>query len=817
MAKLDIKVSLRILYRNKIFAFINVLGLAVGISVTIIAYLILLNDFSYDRFHKDNDRIYRVVSQIGAEPNLLFTSGVPIPLGDAIRNQVPGVEEVAPFFTTNDLTVSIPKKDQTHSYIHQKGIIFAGPSYFNIFSYKWLAGTPVAALTEPYKVVLTKHAAEYYYPDIPLNGVLGQKLILRDSLLTTVSGIVDDQKENTDLTFNVFVSRATVQTARLRSPLSSNWSVTIGYSQLFVKLAKGYALTNIRQSLEQIYYQHSAGAQNASVHQCPYRLQPLADMHFDTRFGTYFGNRIANKTTLYGLLSGAILLLLLACINFVNLSTAHAADRAKEIAIKKTLGSSRKRLVYQFLTETFILALAAGVLSILFVPILLWALADLIPPGVGFNPFKSPSVLLVLLLIIIILTLISGMYPSWVLSSFKPARILKKHTGTTGGGTGLWFRKSLILVQFIISQVFVTSVLFVGLQLRYAMNKDLGFRKDAIVYFEISNRDTVVAKKEALFNRLTSIPGIERVSLSNEPVSTRGSWSGLVKYSNGISEIEATVQQIFADTNFLPLFDIPILAGRNIQGDSALKECVINIACCQQLGFRNAKQAIGKMLNYDDKRIQIVGVMANFYQESLYEPIKPLMLASDLNNQKVFNIALSRTPGQLTGDQLKSSIDKIAESFKQIYPKDYFTYDFQSDTIAQYYKADMRLSELLKYLAVLTLFVSSMGLLGLVIYSTNNRKKEISIRKVLGASIGQIVRLFLIEFLLLLLLAFAVSIPFSYFFVHHWLNNFAYRISLSWWIFAMSGIISGVVALITVAAQAVKSAIISPSILLRAE
>jgi len=817
MARPDIKISLRTLFRHKLLGLIKVLGLAVGIAVTIVAYLILLYDLSYDRFHKDRNRIYRIVSVIGEEPNVLYTSGVPMPLGDAIRKKIPGVEDVAPFYIINDAPITISTSDQTRPYLNQKGVISTGPEFFTIFAYDWLAGTPAISLTQPYQVVLTKHAATLYYPGFPLDAVVGQKLILRDSILTTVSGIVDDLKGNTDLTFNVFVSGATFQTARLRHPLASNWAVTIGPSQLFVKLVRGYSLASIRQQLEQIYREHAAETKNKAQRPCPYQLQPLADLHFDARFGTWFGNRVANKTILYGLLAGAIFLLLLACINMINISTAQSSDRAKEIAVRKTLGASKMQLIGQFLTETFVTTLTAGILSLVLVPVTLRLLAHIVPAGVVFNPIKKPSVLLFLLLLTMVVTFFSGMYPAWILARYSPVRLFKQQIGDSGGRTVAWLRRSLVVTQFVISQVFVTCVLFVGLQLRYTLNKDLGFRKNAVVYFEISNKDTAVEKKETLLDRLQSISGVERVSLSNGPASSNSSWSGMIGYSDGHSVMEATVQQIFADTNFLPLFDIPVLAGSNIQNNSPLKECVINVACCQQLGFRDINRAIGKLIRYDNKLIEIVGVMSNFYQESLYEPIKPVMLMVDPGNERVYNVALRQTRGQQMADRWKVTIDEMATAFKDIYPRDLFTYDFQDDTIAQYYQADIRFSALLKYLAVLTVFISSMGLLGFIIYSTNKRLKEISIRKVLGASIGQIIQLFLVEFILLTVIAFAISIPISYLVVHDWLKNFAYRISMSWWIFGVSGVISGVIAMLTIAIQATKAAVINPSTLLKAE
>ncbi len=805
------KVALRTLYRNKLFASINVLGLSIGMSVTIVAFLIVMHDFSFDRHHKDEDRIYRIVSQVGAEPNILYMSGVPMPLGEAVRSQVTGVENSIAFFTINDPSITIPSAGKANIYKNQKGVVYASDEYFMLFNYKWLAGSPAISLNQPYQVVLTKSSAAQYYPGINANELIGQKLILNDSILTTVSGIVEDPSNNTDLDFHAFVSLATFQTPRLRHRLYDNWSITIPSSQLFVKLSKNYSVRLIKKQLDDIYRVHNPQSKTSVQRPPPYQLQPISNIHFDGRYRSYFGKRTANKTTLYGLILGAIFLLLLGCINFINLSTAQAADRAKEIAIRKTLGCSRKLLMLQYLRETFLMALLGAIVALCLVPITLHILPDVIPSEVVFKPFSNPSILLFALTIVFLKTLLAGIYPSWVLTRFSAVNMFKGKPQNHTNASRLLIRKGFILVQFIIAQVFIIGVVFVGLQLRYTLNKDLGFRKEAVIYFETNNKDTTLEKRDMLYNKLKSIPGISAISLSNGPAASDGVWSGLVKYSDNHGVIETTVEQKFADTNFLSLFNISIIAGRTINNYTPYKECVINKTYANVLGYKEPSQVIGKMLKYNEKTIMVVGVMADFYQESLYEPIKPLMVAYDPDNQRTFNVALGKNRDKNNTVQWTGSIVKIQHYFKEVYPSEDFAYEFQDETVERYYKADIKLSLLLKYITGLTVFISCMGLLGFILYSTNKRMKEISVRKVLGATVAQIVKLFTFEFMSIILTAFIIAVPITYWFVHSWLNSFAYRIAMSWWIFGVAGLIAASLAFIVIAFQTIRAAVVNPA------
>jgi ABC-type antimicrobial peptide transport system permease subunit len=814
---MNLKMVLRYLYKNRWFTFIKVLGLSVSICIAIVVFLTVSHEFSFDKHHKDPAQIFRVVSHFGTEPDTRYVPGVPLPLPGAISEEVTGVQEVVPLFTMLNTRISIPGAGQLKVFKNQSHVVYAGPEYFSMFHYQWIKGDPETALSKPYQVVLTRAAAHQYFPQQEPGMLIGKQLILRDSILTTVAGIVDDPEFNTDLNFRVFFSIATARTARLRHSLYSNWMATILPSQVFIKIAKGISPATIEQRLKAVYNKHFPHDKVDIKTVSPYRLQPLREIHFDPRFPPYFGNPQADKQTLYGLIIIALFLLVLGCINFINLSTAQASQRIKEIGIRKSLGGSKKHLFVQFLSEAFVITCIAIVVAVCCVPLVIDLYRDYIPAAINPMMIFTPFVPLFLFILFIAVGFLSGSYYAWTVSRIPVTKVLKGKDFGRAGGAALWVRKGLILFQFVISQFFVMATVFVGMQLNFTVNKERGFREEAVVYFETDNSDTVGTKKLVLLHKLKLIPGITKISLSNGPAAADGIWTGKVKYAMPGKETLTEVQQKYADSNFLSLFEIPLLAGRNLRDQVPMNECIINEEYSAVLGFEKPEKAIGKALLFLDKSIPIVGVVANFHQQSLHTPIKPLMILYDPRNQRIFNIALSSKKKEDTDVNRGAVLVEIAKAYKEVYPETDFDYEFQNDTIARHYASERQVSFLLKTFTGLTILISCMGLLGLTVYATNRRKKEIGIRKVMGASVAHIVRLFSFEYLTLICLAFVIAVPITYRFVHEWLNNFSYRIPISWWVFGLAGLISLVIALLTVSSQSIKAALANPADVLKSD
>lgn len=815
MFKSYIVITWRSLWKNKTFAAINISGLAIGISASLVIYLLVSYHFRFNKFEKDGDRIYRVVTDFVFSGVEYHNAGVASPLGKAVENDLTGLDEVAAFRTWNDgvkVSVADGDKSGSHTFRKQRDIIFATTDYFNLFNYHWIVGAPSTALQQPYQTVLTESNARLYFPGLPANDILGKELYFNDTVRTTITGIVEDFKENTDFTFKTFVSYSTLSASRLLSADWDQWGSTNGASQLFVKLSAGTHHAQVEKEINKLYTKYNK-PDPGNNNKTSYWLQPLGDIHFNSSYGA-FGQPLANKQVLYSLLAIAAFLLLLGCINFINLTTAQASQRGKEIGVRKAIGSSQSQLILQFLGETFLLTLIATLLSLMLVPLILSAFTGFIPEGLRLSQEIQPGILLFLILLILLVTLLSGFYPALILSGYNSSQIFKNQAYTNSGKTrNAWMRKLLTVSQFVIAQVFILATILVSKQIHYSLNKDLGFKKNAIVYFKTNDNETDTRKMDLLRNKLKAIPEIAMISLGYAPPSSGGSWSSTLKYNDGKSEIETDVQVKIGDTNYLKFYNLRLLTGENVGDGDSVNGIIINEKYAQILGFTTLQQAIGKYIKWDDERlVPIIGVVANFHQGSLREPIKPLIIANWPAMAHTFNIALNPA-----GTSWKAAFLKMEKAWGEVYPEEDFSYTFLDEEIARFYKSEQQVSRLLWWAAGLAIFISCLGLLGLVVYTTRQRTKEIGVRKILGASVAQIVSLILKDFMLLILIAFIIATPLAWLGMHKWLQQFAYQTSMSYWVFALSGVIMFAIALLALGFQIIKAALINPVKSLRSE
>ncbi len=781
-------VALRNFWRNKVFSLINIVGLSIGISASLVIFLIVSYDFNFDKFHKEGDRIYRVVSDFEFSGQAFHNSGVCAPLPGAIAKEVAGTDAVAPIYTwDDDLKIGIPYPDANKPVIlkKQKDAVFADENYFKLFAYTWVAGSAKTSLSKPYQVVFTESNAKLYFPALAASQVVGKQITVNDTIHLTVSGIVKDIEQNTDFNFKTFVSHASIENTVLKFQEWTEWGSTTSASQVFIKLSPGVQPAQMTAKVNGLYKTHHKPDPDDHS-KTSYSLQPLNDLHFSQTYGNFDNSHTAHKPTLYGLLAVAAFLLLLACINFINLTTAQASQRAKEIGIRKTIGSTKKQITIQFLSETFLLTLIATLLSIGLTPLLLKIFADFIPEGLHFSLSRQPEIILFLIGLVIVVSLLSGFYPALLLSSYKPVLVLKNQTSASGKTRSAWLRKSLTVAQFVIAQVFIIATILVSKQINYSLNKDLGFKKDAILYFNTNYYDTDKTHIGVLMERLKAIPEVAMVSRANNPPSINSTWSSTMKYNNGKKEIETDVEVKIGDTNYVKLYQLKLLAGTNLTQSDTTNAVIINETYMHVLGIKNPQQAIGKQIDWDHKK-PIVGVVADFHQKSLHEVIKPLVIANGNKRSRNVNVALQ--PQNAEGTVWKAGISKIEKAFKGIYPEDDFTYTFVDDNIAKFYTAEKNISRLLMWTTGLTIFISCLGLLGLVIYITNQRAKEIGIRKVIGATVTQLISLLSIDFIKLIVLAFVIAVPLAWWGSYTWLQNFAYKTTLSWWVFVSGGAI----------------------------
>lgn len=819
MLKNYFTVALRNFRRHKIFSFINIIGLAIGISASLVIFLIVQYDFSFDKFENGGDRIYRVVSDMKFPDNDFKNSGVPLPLIPAAKKEITGVELFAPLSTVNDLNVSINSSsaNKPDLYKKQTNIIYADDNYFKLLQYKWLAGSAQNALSDPYTTVLTESRAKTYFPNSDVSKDIGKIITYNDTIKTTVTGIVKDLDETTDFNFKEFISYKTIPADQFSD---ANWGGVSSADQFFIKLSKGTNPIAIQKQMQQQFDKHQKDAYLKNI----FSLQPLSDIHFNSDYSN-LNQRIAHRPTLYGLLAVAAILLLLGCINFINLTTAQAVQRAKEIGIRKTMGSSKRQLMFQFLSETFLLTLVATIISIILVPFIIKIFADFVPAGINAEMLASANVIIFIIALVLIVSLLSGFYPAVILSKYNPVVVLKNQAAVGSSSTrNVWIRKSLTVTQFVFAQAFIIAAIIVSQQIQYALHKDLGFKKDGIItvqtpfniaaYSDKAVRERAAGTRQALLHHLQLLPGIVNVCIGGGPPASEGANMQTMKFNDGKKDIETTVEVKNGDADYFKLYNMKLAAGSYLQQSDTLNEYVINESYARFLGFKNSRDAVGKLLKQGDRNFPIVGVVRDFYSESLHTQIKPLVFYSHLPFESTLHIALKQ---EIIPGEWKATIAQIGKTYKAFYPEEDFNYAFFDGSIAKFYESEQHTSTLLTWATALAIIISCLGLLGLVIYTTNQRIKEIGVRKILGATVTQIITLISKDFIQLVLIAFIIAVPIVWWGMNKWFENFAYHTNISVLSFAAAGILMILIAVITLSFQTLKAANQNPVKSLRTE
>ncbi|GAB4017247.1 permease prefix domain 2-containing transporter [Spirosoma koreense] len=806
-----VKTALRNLTKHKVSTLINLFGLTLGVTACLVIYLITNYELSYDTFHPDGERIYRLVgeAQYGAAGEKHPVGFVPNAMPAGIRQEIAGLETVAAFHTIES-DVLIPNGQEKPTRFESRrrmggnaDLVVVEPTYFDLFKYQWLAGDPKTALNEPFKVVLSEKKARTYFGDLPVDQVLGKEVIYEDSVRTRVAGIVKDWTQPSDFTFTDFISFATIRASQLNRSIDlDQWDDIWSASQAFVKLPPGATPAQFTAPFRRFGKAHF----QKELRLIP-ALQPLSDIHFNKDYADNY-SRKAHLPTLYGLMAIAGFILLIAAINFINLATAQSVQRAKETGVRKVLGSSRSHLVFQFLSETTFLTLLAVLIALLLANPILSVFQSLTPVGLTFN-LISWQTLAFSLVITIMTSLLSGFYPSWVLSSYQPALTLKGQTALQGGQKG-YLRKGLIIFQFTVSLVFIIGTLMVSRQLNFMRNKDLGFSTNAIIEINTlrDDRSLVLAQK------IKQLSGVERVTMEWFPPMGNSYMMTKLKYK-GKKELEMDVSAKIGDENFIPLYQLRLLAGRNYHKSDSLREMVINATYAKALGFKKPVDALNQFVEMQGKQIPIVGVVADFHQQSFHEKINATFIGYLPRQSKNIGVKLATPNGQLS--EIKTTLAGIEQAWKTVYPDNRFDYTFLDDSIAKLYEKEQKTAQLVNTATIIAILISCMGLFGLATFTAEQRTKEIGIRKVLGASVASIMALLSVDFLKLVVVALLIASPIAWWAMGQWLSDFAYKVELSWWIFALAGLLAVGIALLTVSFQSLKAALVNPVKSLRTE
>ena len=804
MIKNYLKIAFRNLYRNKAYTLLNMLGLAIGMGAALLIFLVIQFETSYDNFHPKKNSIYRIGTEFHNQDGIGYSSGAAFPVGPQLRLDFPQLKEVASFFKLGDGQITFENTATgQQKKLNEKNIFYAEPEFFRMFNFEWIAGDPKASLTEPKQVVLTQETAEKYFGD--WKSAIGKTIQLDNNLVFKVSGILKNLPVNTDFSMNLVISYNTLKNTQLNRNLT-DWVSTFGQASCFVVLPPELSARKFNADLKSFAIKHKPADYAKDV----YVAQPLKEIHFDSRFGNY-GTHSFSHSLITALILIGIFLLLIACVNFINLATAQAVNRSKEVGIRKVLGSIRSQLAFQFLGETALITVGAIAGAVCIAELSLPFLNNLLEEKMPMNFFINPIVILFIVVTGIVVTLLSGLYPALIISGFNPITALKnKVTAKMVGGISL--RRGLVILQFAIAHLLIIGMLIVVSQMDYFRNASLGFDKAAIINVPVPGDSTSHSRTDYLRNILLQNPNILNVSFSFASPSADGNWDSDFRFDNAAKSTDFSANLKWADADYFKTYNLQFVAGRPYHPNDTVNEFVVNETLLHKLGIMDPQKAIGKKINFWDgvKVAPIVGVIRDFNSYSLSKPMAPVVLSTWKDVYQTINIKIR------TGTE-KNTLSYIEKYWNAAFSKYVYKYEFLDDTIAGFYKQETQLTQLYKIFAGIAIFISCLGLYGLVSFMAVQRTKEIGVRKVLGASAANIVYLLSREFTLLIIIAFVIAGPLAYYIMHRWLENYAYRIPLDAPIFLLAIAVSIAIAWITVGYRAINAALANPVKSLRTE
>jgi len=788
--------------------FIHVTGLTLGVACCLILFLVIRQETGYDAFHAKAGRIYRVESTKAGQPEAY--AGAPLGLAGALQRDFPEVEKVVTISSNWGYLVSVDAPGGNRT-LFKESIAFADNALFSLFDYRWLTGNPRTALTEPNTILLTESYARKYFGQgqgdgYQAAGAVGQTLRLNNGVDVKVTGILQDPPANTDFGFGLLASAGTRKS--LQPDLDVNtWGGWSDNDQTYVLLTKGASPATVASRFPQMVEKYQGDGFSRRL---GYQLLPLREVHYRYNFGG------RSASVLYLQVLGVIgaFLLLIACINFVNLATAQALKRSREVGVRKVLGSSRANLAGQFLGETALLVGLSVAVAYALAWLVLPSVSGLLEVNLPAALLLDPGVLLFLAGLAGGVTLLAGVYPAWVLSGFTPALALKNRVSARTVG-GLTLRRAMLTLQLVVAQVLIIGTVVVTGQMRLFQEADLGFDQEAILVVPLGSGGT-----GALRGQLLQLPGVQNVSFSFNSASAESNFMGSLLYQTGTHTDTIRTQFKPVDTAFVDTYGIRLLAGEEFgPGDMTApgphRNILINEVFLGRMGLQHPAQALGKTVGDGTGTFSVIGVVRDFHVNSLHQRIDPTVLVID---PKFYQQAAIKV--QTAGDsrenlqRVRAGVEKV---WTRTYPHDLFSYQFLDDALAGAYQKENQALRLINVFAAIALLISCLGLYGLVSFTAVQRTKEVGIRRVLGASEAHVVGLFAKEYLWLLLIAFGMAAPLGYFYLGEWLNRFEYRIEPGPALFAIAFGVSALIALLTVGFRSLKAATANPVDSLRSE
>lgn len=795
----------RNLLRKRSSTFFNIAGLTLGITGSIVLFLLLHNMLTFDKFQSKYDRIYRVVSESDNNGEKFYTPGIPTVLTPAFKTDFPEAEEVAFTTYTQDGLILIPQRTgEPKKYYEEDGIAFTEQSFFRIFDWKPLHGDLTAAIKNPNEAVLAKSIAVKYFGR---ENAIGE-IFNFDDVDYKVTAIVDDPPGNTDFPFTIILSYETVR----KSYEEQDWGSTSSNNHNYFLLKEGVDISTLEARMADFTNKH-IGKDNYD-HRI-FNIQPLSTVHYDTRYHGYSYN-VTSKGEILTVSLIAVFLILTGCINFINLSTAESIKRSKEVGIRKSLGSSRSQLVLQFLGETSIVTLVSILLALVLSQLVLSYLNPFMDLDLNIDLMNNSAMIIFLVIIFVSVSLLSGVYPAFIMSAFKPAMVMKASSGSNSAG-GFFMRRGLVVFQFVISQLLIIGTIVIIQQMNYLKTKDMGYNKDAIIVMSIPEQETFAKNQElksskmrTLKNEIIRQAGVEHASLSNTPPSS-GNVNGTSFIMEGESDEQRKDTQVkTVDGDYITLFGLKLLAGRKLNDYDTATEYVVNRQFANIAGYDNPQDIIGKRVKIWGHLCPIVGVVEDFHTTSLHQKIEPTVLFNRLSNYRTLSI-------KVNPNNYQASIEAAKKLWEQAYPKHIFEYTFLDERIREFYESEGKMSVIIGAFTTIAIVIGCIGLFGLATFMANQRIKEIGVRKVLGASVQGIVFSFSKEFIVLIVIAFVFAAPLGWLAMRSWLQEFEYRIDVGPVIFATALVTTLIIALITVGYRSFQAATANPVNSLRNE
>ncbi|WP_200979335.1 ABC transporter permease [Echinicola sp. 20G] len=799
------KIAWRNLLKKKVYASINILGLAVGMACCLVISMYIMDELSYDQYHEKKDRIYRVIhgnSSPEADEGEVESYWVwgNAPIGPALKEEFPDIEKVVQFSGRADLLLSYG--EDTYQ---EEGVLFIDSTAFDVFSWKMIEGDAKRALVAPYSIVLTESTAKKYFGnEDPLGKTLkGSESAGRSNAGDyTVTGVMEDVPDNSHFKFNALLSMSTFRQSR--PGIFDEWGYVDSYTYFLA--SEHFNPEAFQQKVPEFLKRRRGDLGDRYT----IALEPLGDVYLNSKVQRQPGET-GSMSNIYIFSVIGIFILVIAIINFMNLSTARSMERAKEVGIRKSVGADKMSLVLQFMGESLIIVCIASVIGWLLLILGFPMVENLTGKVLELNQIISWQNIILFLGLMVLIGLLAGSYPALVLSSFKPVSVLKGINKANASGVNL--RKALVIFQFSLSVALIAGTLIVYFQMNHLLDKDMGFDKEQMLVVDYNYDGQVNTMSSALKQELEKEPSILSVAFSRSvPGSHFPNAGTTIESPEGeMKNYSPPIFQVGID--FVDHFDIELIAGRSYSRDypsDSTSSLIINEAAAKAFGYANPADIIGRKFEQWGHEGEVIGVVKDFNYISLHRNIEPLTLPFEAYASRYMSV-------KVKPEDLGNTIAHVEKVWAELAPHRPFVYSFLDDDFNSQYQSDFRFKQLFTTFSVIAILIACLGLLGLATYTAEMRTKEIGIRKVLGAEVFSIVTLLSKDFVKLVLVAIAIATPVSWYVMNKWLMGFAYQIEIHWWIFAVAGLMAVMVAILTISFQSIKSALINPVNSLRSE